>query len=120
MEGYDENGRRIRKARQENGDEDNGEEEEEEGEKEAPPPVWAGKKVLLTRSLGLNAGTRASIEERVRSGGGIPVRIEPRNGSTGEEDGDEEMNESRRETLLRRWAQIRDLVKATIKRLEDE
>lgn len=37
-----------------------------------------------------------------------------------EEDGDEEMNESRRETLLRRWGQIRDLVKATIKRLEDE
>lgn len=37
-----------------------------------------------------------------------------------EEDGDEDMNESRRETLLRRWAQIRGLVKATIERLEDE
>lgn len=37
-----------------------------------------------------------------------------------EEDGDENMNESRREILLKRWAQIRDLVKATIERLEDE
>lgn len=37
-----------------------------------------------------------------------------------EEDGDEDMNESRRETLLRRWEQIRGLVKATIERLEDE
>ncbi|KAG6367466.1 hypothetical protein INS49_001656 [Diaporthe citri] len=37
-----------------------------------------------------------------------------------EEDGDEDMNESRREILLRRWAQIRGLVKATIERLEDE
>ena len=37
-----------------------------------------------------------------------------------EEDGHEEMNESRRETLLRRWEQIRSLVKATIERLEDE
>lgn len=37
-----------------------------------------------------------------------------------EEDGDEEMNEGRREILLRRWAQIRGLVKTTIQRLEDE
>lgn len=37
-----------------------------------------------------------------------------------EEDGDEDLNESRRETMLTRWAQIRDLVKATIERLEDE
>lgn len=37
-----------------------------------------------------------------------------------EEDGDEEMNEGRREILLKRWAQIRGLVKTTIQRLEDE
>lgn len=37
-----------------------------------------------------------------------------------EGDGDGEMNESRRETLLSRWGQIRSLVKATIERLEDE
>ncbi|KAK2600740.1 hypothetical protein N8I77_010251 [Diaporthe amygdali] len=37
-----------------------------------------------------------------------------------EEDGDADMNESRREILLRRWAQIRDLVTATIERLENE
>lgn len=37
-----------------------------------------------------------------------------------EEDGDEEMNECRREILLKRWAQIRGLVKTTIQRLEDE
>lgn len=37
-----------------------------------------------------------------------------------EQDGDEDMNESRRETLLRRWGQIRDLVTATIDRLGDE
>lgn len=37
-----------------------------------------------------------------------------------EEDGDEAMNESRREMLLKRWVQIGGLVKATIERLEDE
>jgi len=37
-----------------------------------------------------------------------------------EEDGDEDMNEGRRETLLRRWGQIRALVRTTIERLEDE
>lgn len=37
-----------------------------------------------------------------------------------EKDGNETMNESRRETLLRRWGQIRTLVKATIERLENE
>lgn len=37
-----------------------------------------------------------------------------------EEDGDEDMNESRREMLLKRWVQIGGLVKATIERLEDE
>ncbi|KAL1876290.1 hypothetical protein Daus18300_002918 [Diaporthe australafricana] len=37
-----------------------------------------------------------------------------------EEDGDEDMNESRRETLLRRWGQIRGLITATIERLGDE
>lgn len=37
-----------------------------------------------------------------------------------EEDGDEDMNEGRRETLLRRWGQIQALVRTTIERLEDE
>lgn len=37
-----------------------------------------------------------------------------------DEDGNETVNESRRETLLRRWGQIRTLVKATIERLENE
>ncbi|KAG8167521.1 hypothetical protein KVR01_003210 [Diaporthe batatas] len=37
-----------------------------------------------------------------------------------DEDGNEEMNESRKETLLRRWGQIRKLVRTTIERLEDE
>jgi hypothetical protein len=37
-----------------------------------------------------------------------------------EEDGDQDMNESRRETLVRRWGQIRTLVEATIERLEDD
>ncbi|KAI3399434.1 hypothetical protein diail_6909, partial [Diaporthe ilicicola] len=37
-----------------------------------------------------------------------------------EEDGDEDMNEGRRETLLRRWGQIRDLVTETMERLGNE
>lgn len=37
-----------------------------------------------------------------------------------DEDGNEEMNQSRKETLLRRWGQIRKLVRTTIERLEDE
>lgn len=37
-----------------------------------------------------------------------------------EEDGDEDMNKGRRDTLLGRWEQIRTLVEATIERLENE
>lgn len=37
-----------------------------------------------------------------------------------DEHGDAEMNESRKETLLRRWGQIRTLVRATIERLGDD
>ncbi|EIW75709.1 hypothetical protein CONPUDRAFT_112253 [Coniophora puteana RWD-64-598 SS2] len=91
--GVDENGRRAKRVRRSGVD---GAEEGVEGEgdgnadgREAHPPVWAGKKVMLSASLGLNERARESIEERIRSGEGLPVRVEARSGLDDEDEIDE-------------------------------